>query len=228
MNIYKLLLMSFFYVFSSHCLHASEIATLRQQEQPIDSLLIIQEQNKLIAELKQQQEDFELTCFFLIGFLVFLFLLFGILYLLQKRGDNRLNTIINLLKEHTQEKKNNPLSLDDKTITAILENLKLFEKEQGFLNQNLSLHQLAKKLHTNTKYASKVINNYKLKSFRKYINDLRIQYSIQQLKSSEHYRKYTVSTMANEAGFSTRESFTKAFRKRTGETVTGYVEKLNF
>ncbi len=103
---------------------------------------------------------------------------------------------------------------------------KPFRCRQGFLISKITLHEFAKQLQTNTKYLSKVINTHKLKSFRNYINDLRVQYCIQELKHNMNYRKYTVKAMAKEAGFTTAESFSKAFQKRTGETVSSFLRQF--
>ena len=196
------------------------------QQQIVDSLQILQEQTQLITELKDKQQDMELTYLVLIGIALFLILLFGVLCFVKKYDHQRLQRIIEQLEETKKKQTNDRSHLDDQTVTAILENLKQFEKERGFLTQKLTLHELAKKLQTNTKYASKVINTYKLQSFRRYINELRIRYSIQQLKTCEYYRKYTIHTMAQEAGFNNKESFTKAFRHQTGTTVSDFVDGL--
>lgn len=201
--------------------------------QKLDSLETQNKQQELIAALTQKQQEFEIKYYVLVGVTLFLVLLFGVLCFFNKRGDKRLEKIVSLLEKHQKKEKNDPekttnnqLDIDEAVVTAILENLRVFENEKGFLTSKITLHEFAKKLQTNTKYLSRVINTYKSKSFRNYINDLRIEYSIDSLQKNLNFRKYTVSAIAQEAGFSTSESFTKAFRKRTGETVTEFVSKL--
>jgi len=192
-------------------------------------------QKELVATLLEKQEAFELRVYVLEGIILLLVLLFGIFCFLSKRGDKRLKNIMALLEksklpkdshQHGNETNTEQFQLDiDETIVdAILENLQAFENERGFLVSKITLHSFAKQLQTNTKYLSRVINTYKLKSFRNYINDLRIQYSIQKLEDTASYRKYTVKAMAQEAGFTTAESFTKAFQKKTGKTVSGFLD----
>jgi len=199
----------------------------------IDSLALLEQKEKMISLLLEKQEAFEFKYFVLIGIVLFLVLLFGILCFLNTRGDKRLKKIVSLLEKHRKvEKEDNtkneykPLHIDPEIVDAILENLHVFEKERGFLNPKITLHTFAKKLHTNTKYLSKVINTYKLKSFRSYINDLRVQHSIEKMKKSANYRSYTVHAMAKEVGFSNRESFTKAFQKKTGKRVSDFLKHL--
>ena len=154
--------------------------------------------------------------------------------LLNKKGDQRLRKIVSLLEKSKESEQNNDiknttseLHIDPEIVAMILQHLQAFEEEQGYLRTKITLHTFAKKLQTNTKYLSKVINTHKLKSFRNYINDLRIQYSIEKIKKCTNYRNYTVNAMAKEVGFSNRESFSKAFQKNTGTTVSEFVKQLS-
>jgi AraC-like DNA-binding protein len=207
----------------------TEFSSATMSNQTIDSTQVLETQKKLVAALTQKQEAFEMRYYILAGITLFLVLLFGVLCFFNKRGDKRLQNILSLLekskiKEKTTTKNDHfQLAIDETIVVAILENLQAFEKERGFLISKITLHEFAKQLQTNTKYLSKVINTHKLKSFRNYINDLRIQYSIHELENNISYRKYTVKAMAKEVGFTTAESFSKAFQKRTGETVSGFL-----
>ena len=86
-----------------------------------------------------------------------------------------------------------------------------FEKKKLFKNPNLSILLLATEFTTNTKYLSTVINEHINKSFVIYINDLRIDNIIEELKQNKNLRKYTIAALAEEAGFNTAESFSNAF-----------------
>jgi AraC-like DNA-binding protein len=198
-----------------------------------DSIMLLQNQEKMMEQFLARQESFEEKYMILMGILFFVVVLFGVVGLLTKRSEYRLKKILSLLEkqedpqqetkeQHTTKK----LGIDPEIVTAILENLHAFEKERGFLNSKITLHSSAKKLKTNTKYLSKVINTYKLKSFRNYINDLRIQYSIERLKKNTKFRKYTLSAMATEVGFRNTESFSKAFQKNTGHTVSNFLKQV--
>jgi AraC-like DNA-binding protein len=215
-----------------HTAKTLEIALVTIDKQTTDSVQV-NAQQKLVAALVEKQEAFETKYYILAGITLLLVFIFGVLCLLNKRSDKRLQQIVSLLeKSKTEEETTNKndhfqLDIDETIVTAILENLQAFEKERGFLISKITLHEFAKQLQTNTKYLSKVINTYKFKSFRNYINDLRIQYSIQELKHNINYRKYTVKAMAKEAGFTTAESFSKAFQKKTGETVSSFLKHSN-
>ena len=101
-----------------------------------------------------------------------------------------------------------------------------FEKENEFISKELNLNSLAKKINTNASYLSKVINHHKKSSFSQYLSDLRISYTLDQLKQNPTYRKYTVKAIAQEVGFKTAESFSKAFQKQTGLKPSYFIKEL--
>ncbi len=116
--------------------------------------------------------------------------------------------------------------LSSSLVKDITEKLKKFEKEKLYKNQSLSIQYLANEFSTNTKYLSLVINENKNKSFINYINDLRIDNIIEELKQNKNLRKYTIAALAEEAGFNTAESFSNAFYKRTGIKPSFFIKEL--
>jgi YesN/AraC family two-component response regulator len=126
-----------------------------------------------------------------------------------------------------QKFKSEALEINDDIIDRVLSELHKFENKKGFLNKKLTLSTLSKKIKTNPKYLSKIINTHKHKSFRSYINDLRIQYILDCLKNESKFKKYTVKAISEEAGFSNPESFTKAFKKQTELTVSYFLKRVN-
>ncbi|WP_394750389.1 helix-turn-helix domain-containing protein [Spongiimicrobium salis] len=111
-------------------------------------------------------------------------------------------------------------------INDILKNLRLFEENQSFIASNITVSILAKEFKTNSKYLSKVINIYKEKSFSNYINDLRIDFVIEKLKTDEVFRRYTIKAIAMEVGFNTAEAFSKSFFKSTGIYPSFFLKEL--
>ncbi|MCB0375595.1 MAG: helix-turn-helix transcriptional regulator, partial [Sinomicrobium sp.] len=108
----------------------------------------------------------------------------------------------------------------------ILERLSDFVKKQQYLDQEVNLHTLAKKLQTNPKYLSKTINYYEQKSFTSYINDLRINYAVSRLKTDRKLQRYAVKAIADETGFSNQQSFSQAFHKKTGMHPSYFIKQL--
>lgn len=101
-------------------------------------------------------------------------------------------------------------------VADILKRLNRFETNEEFLRDNVTLMTLAKKMHTNSSYLSRVVNHHKMKSFSQYLNDLRIDYAVLKIKTDSVFRRYTVEAIASECGYNTAASFSRSFYKKTG------------
>ncbi|WP_378181971.1 helix-turn-helix domain-containing protein [Aquimarina sp. SS2-1] len=121
--------------------------------------------------------------------------------------------------------KNSP-NIPENIINSIIKGLENFERNHHYINSKYTLNLLAKELQTNSSYLSKTINSMKDKSFSQYINDLRIDYTIETLKHTRKYDLYTIKGIAEEVGFKSSESFSKAFYKRTGIYPSYFIKKL--
>ena len=86
---------------------------------------------------------------------------------------------------------------------------------------------MAKKINTNSTYLSKTLQSHKQKKFVQYITDLRLEYALKRLKNDTKFRTYDIKSIASELGFNTAESFSKAFKKRTGIYPSFYIKNLN-
>ncbi|SHI34915.1 AraC family transcriptional regulator [Flavobacterium terrae] len=117
--------------------------------------------------------------------------------------------------------------IKDEKINEILEKLEKLEEKKYFLKQECTLHNVAKKLKTNTAYLSKVVNNELGKNFSTYINELRINYIIIELKKNAKLRSYSVNAIATEIGYKRPDAFTKYFKEATGITPAIYIKKIN-
>ncbi|MEM6687458.1 MAG: helix-turn-helix domain-containing protein, partial [Bacteroidota bacterium] len=115
--------------------------------------------------------------------------------------------------------------IDQKT-EEILTKLQAFEDKELFLSNESTLVEVAKKLQTNTTYLSKVINTCKEKSFTAYITDLRVDYAIERLSVDRKFRSFTIGAIAQEIGFKRSESFSKAFKVKTGLYPSYFIKEL--
>lgn len=161
---------------------------------------------------------------------LFMALLFFVIYHQYKQRKNRdqFETFMKALAiKETEEKKAKPsFVISDDTFQEILQQLNQFETDKMYLNKKYNLATLAKKFDTNSNYLSKVINTYKQKTFSQYLNDLRIDFIITELKNNKKIRSYTIQAIAEEAGFNKAESFSKAFKKKTGFNPSFYIKNL--
>ena len=108
----------------------------------------------------------------------------------------------------------------------ILSKMKKFEDSNKFLQKEMSLAMLASQFGTNTKYLSEIINKHLGKNFNNYINDLRINYIVEKLKTTPKYLNYKVSYLAEETGFSSHSSFTTVFKNTTGISPNVFIKLL--
>ncbi|WP_046756506.1 helix-turn-helix domain-containing protein, partial [Kordia jejudonensis] len=112
------------------------------------------------------------------------------------------------LNRKSQEPENYVPEIRQEVILDIIEKLTDFECKNGFLKP-VSLHSLAKKLQTNPRYLSKIINIHYEKNFNSYINDLRVKYLLKELQNDQMLKTKTVKTLAKKLGFTSSEVFSK-------------------
>ena len=117
--------------------------------------------------------------------------------------------------------------INPEVIAAVIKQLEKFEAHKKFLQKELTLVGLAANFGTNANYLSRIINFYRNKNYITYINDLRIDYIVQRIKDESRYRNYTIKALAEEAGFSTPQHFSKAFYARTGIYPSYFINELS-
>ena len=106
------------------------------------------------------------------------------------------------------------INVPEDVIHTLMDALKDFESEKGYLDQELDLPKLAKALGTNHSYLSRVVNHVKGKPFKQYLNDMRIEHAFIELQTNPKKRLFTVEAIAFDNGFRSAESFSKKFKDR--------------
>lgn len=114
----------------------------------------------------------------------------------------------------------------DKTVEEILQKLKNLEAQEFYLNPKYNLYATAKKIDTNTTYLSTILNVHKKMTFTEYLNNLRIQYTLNRLEEDKKFRMYTIKAIAKEVGYKSHGSFSRAFKAKTGENPSTYLKKI--
>ena len=102
----------------------------------------------------------------------------------------------------------------------------LIQKEKPYLEPELTLPDIANKLHVGTHLLSKVINEMYQKNFHDFINSYRIE-EFKHLAKQPKFRGYTIVSVAMEAGFNSKTSFNRAFKKIVGITPSEYLKSLS-
>ena len=180
-------------------------------------------QNKILSVL------LSISFLLVIGFLIY--------YLVLRNRVKMANSEIekqHLFDEYEQKltdqlkdfQASNVFVIPEKTENLILSKLEIFEKSKEVTNPHLSLVVLAKRLDTNSKYLSEIINKHKEKNFSNYLNELRIKYIVGKLENNPEYLQYKTSYLAEEAGFASRTTFTTIFKNVTGTSPSQFIEQL--
>lgn len=143
----------------------------------------------------------------------------------EKQKNKRYLLLSNKIKTNSVKKKETQV-ISENVKLILLERLEKLESKNFFLDPNISIQTLAKKLDSNSKYVSDVINTYKKKNFTAYINEMRIQYIKQKLNNELVYRTYKIKYLAEESGFSSHSVFSSVFKSIEGISPAQYIQLL--
>lgn len=102
--------------------------------------------------------------------------------------------------------------------------IRLFEKDEVFKQQELSIADVSAQLNTNRTYVSALLNNEMGMNFSTYVNHHRIEYA-KKLLVDPVYQDVLLAEIAEESGFTNEATFYRAFRKFVGDTPYNYKVK---
>lgn len=203
------------------------------REYDIPRLLSTKE--KVIHSLEQKENHFRNIILIIASCLILMTFLFYYQFRRRKLYKKRFDALydnkqINMPKAdrgpNTQIAQAKDLNIPEEVITQILDGLDHFERNKDFLDSQISIHALAKTLGTNPRYLSKVVNACKNQTFINYVNRLRVNYAVEELKSKPEYAKYTIKAIAKDFGFNTGDSFSNSFQKNTGIKLSYFIRQL--
>jgi len=162
------------------------------------------------------------------GFVFLIVMVLGLnyYYRLRKKEYAVFRKLISPSPADTKKETPNKILVSEETEKQLLIGLKEFETGTDYTRSDMSISFLAARLNTNNKYLSDVIKRHKAKNFNGYINELRINYIIEKLKTESVYLNYKISYLAEESGFSSHSSFTTVFKSVTGISPTKFLDLL--
>jgi len=108
-----------------------------------------------------------------------------------------------------------PITEELRTIVQRLE--RAMQQERPFLDPELSLQKLADQLDVKPYLLTQALNGVLQKTFTDYINEHRVQEAIRLLQQPD-YAHYTLLAIGYEAGFNSKASFNRIFKKVTGQS----------
>lgn len=132
------------------------------------------------------------------------------------------NPISQIETAPTQKPKYATSSLKDGEKEILIQRLtKSMEKEKPYLNENLTLKELADKLETSPNNLSQIINERFSKNFYEFINEYRIN-EVKSLLIDPEYSHYSMLGIAFECGFNSKSTFNSVFKQFTGKTPSEF------
>ena len=99
--------------------------------------------------------------------------------------------------------------------------LNIIVVQKKYKDPDYSAKELAKELHTTTRYLSGVINSRFGMNYSCVLNEYRIKEALH-LMTDKRYKDKNVEEISAMVGFSNRQSFYAAFYRIVGETPNGY------
>lgn len=224
---------------------------LNNEKEAVNFTLINQSDKNEMLTIEKKYKNEILIKNLSLGFLIFIFalLITLLIYYRFKKIDNdkKIKTLLlefksqNLIKNEEEgfnysqkelfkeqnSKVNNSISIDVEKESEIIMKLKKLIDKKEFLKNDFTQQYVANKIKTNTTYLSYVVNKNFEKTFGEYVNELKINYAINEMISNPIYRKYSTQAIAESVGFKNAVSFTKSFNKRTGVTPVQFIKGIN-
>ena len=119
------------------------------------------------------------------------------------------------------KKKETDENIDD-LISIANEIDKLMDKENFYLDPDLTILSLSEKTGLPHYLISKAINRIKECNFHTYINKYRVEEVKKLLTDPENSKRFTLLALALDSGFKSKSAFNDIFKKFTGLTPTEF------
>jgi len=120
-----------------------------------------------------------------------------------------------IIQEEEEEEPETALTYIDKTNIKLEQKLEKWLAEKKYTDHSLTIDVLAGELATNKYYLSRYINTLKNKTFRTWINELRIEEAKRLMFSNPNI---SVNEIVSKSGFVDKSNYFRQFSQQTGQT----------
>jgi ligand-binding sensor domain-containing protein/AraC-like DNA-binding protein len=156
--------------------------------------------------------------------LVLIFVLPILLVVISRRLERRAKTK-EMLKIFQDDARYKTHVLTPKTVKKyMVELLTVMKEEKPYLDPNMTVTKLAKRLGVSKEHISQTINQCFYMNFNQFLNKYRIEEAKERLKDPKE-SQYVVFKIALDVGFNSKSTFNTAFKKFTGMNPSQYREK---
>jgi AraC-like DNA-binding protein len=129
---------------------------------------------------------------------------------------------ISIVKEKNSTKKDRLSESESIHLQKKLDSLMVNEKV--FLQNDLTLADVADKLLTSTNNVSWLLNQVYQTTFYDFINGYRVNEFVKKVENSEHLR-HTILALSMDVGFNSKSTFNKAFKDNMKDTPSNFIKK---
>ncbi len=112
-----------------------------------------------------------------------------------------------------------------KEANSIKDLLDYFENEKPYLNNTLSLKEVADELRIPINQLSHIINGQIGKNFFDFVNSYRVE-EFKSRASHPDYQNYTLISIAYDSGFNSKATFNRVFKNYTGQTPSDFYHSI--
>jgi len=124
-------------------------------------------------------------------------------------------------EEKPVEKKDRLAKAEADILKKKLDSLML--NERVYLQNDLTLREVAEKLKTSTNNISWLLNNVYNITFYDFVNGYRIKEFVQKVENKKHLQ-HTILALSMDAGFNSKSTFNKAFKLVMNDTPSNYIK----
>jgi ligand-binding sensor domain-containing protein/AraC-like DNA-binding protein len=159
------------------------------------------------------------------GFLLVLIFILPILLVVISRYLERRAKTKEMLKIFQDDSRYKTHVLTPKRVKKyMLRLLTVMKEEKPYLDPNMTVTKLAKRLGVSKEHISQTINQCFYMNFNQFLNKYRIEEAKERLKDPKE-SQYVVFKIALDVGFNSKSTFNTAFKKFTGMNPSQYREK---
>lgn len=110
---------------------------------------------------------------------------------------------------------------------SLIEFLKHFEENKGFLDTDITLESISKKANCSPEELVNILKQYKNIDFKTYISQYRLLEVITLLRTDKKFRAFKIGHLAKITGFNSHSTFTVEFKRIIGVNPSFFIQYLN-
>lgn len=145
---------------------------------------------------------------------------------IQETKNKEEEIVQNLKKSNQNSQNSNTPVISPKALEKIEKLHLLMIEENLYQDASLTRSRVADKLGISEGYLSELLKTVLNTNFNDYVNEFRVNYSIQMFKD-KNFDLFSIEAIGGEAGFKTKSVFYTAFKKVTKKTPGSYRKTIN-